>query len=91
MPVRIRHETNQAAFTEAELQSALQIIREGKATVYKAAKDDGINRITLYRYISAGLGTTTSELKKKTKTRTIFTAEQKKLSDHFICLKDVSR
>ena len=69
MPVRNRHETNQAAFTEAELQSALQIIREGKATVYKAAKDCGINKIILYRYISAGLGTTTSELKKKTKKR----------------------
>ena len=43
MPVRNGHETNQAAFTEAELQSALQILREGKATVYKAAKDSGIN------------------------------------------------
>ena len=50
-----------------------------------------INRITLYRYISVGLGTITSELKKKIKKRTIFTAEQeKKLSDHFNCLKDVS-
>ena len=75
MPVRNRRKTYQAAFTEAELQSALQIIREGNATFYKAAKDDGINRITLYRYISAGLGTTTSELKKKTKKRTIFTQD----------------
>ena len=91
MPVRNRRKTNQAAFTEAELQRALPIIREGKATAYKAAKDGGINRITLCRYVSAGLGTITSKLKKKTKKRTIFTAEQKKLSDHFICLKDVSR
>ena len=85
MPVRNRRKTNQAAFTEAELQSAIQIVREGKATVYQAAKDHGINRITLSRYISAGLGTPTSEIKKKTKKRTIFTAEQeKKLSDHIL-------
>ena len=76
MPVVNRRKPNQAAVTDAELQCALQIIREGKATVYKAAKDDGINKITRSRYISAGLGTTTLELKKKTKKRTIFTAEQ---------------
>ena len=70
MPVRNRRKTNQAAFTEAQLQSALPIIREGKA-----AKDGGIKRITLCRYISAGLGATTSELKKKTKKRTIFTQD----------------